>query len=91
MKKSDLINAVVEKLNEDEENVTLFLETMIDEIANRLREGEDVKIYGFGKFEARPYGKRNCYNPQTGEVIILPESVQPAFIPGGKFRLRIQK
>ena len=91
MRKSDLINAVAEKLNEDEENITMFLETMIDEIADRLREGETVKIHGFGKFEPRPYGKRNCYNPQTGKLIVLPESIQPAFVPGGKFRLRIQK
>ena len=91
MKKSDLINVVAERLNEKEENVTLVLETIVEEIASRLRDGEDVKIHGFGKFEARAYGKRNCYNPQTGEIIILPESVQPAFVPGGKFRLMIQK
>ncbi len=91
MKKSDLINVVAARLNEKEENVALMLETMVEEIGNRLRNGEVVKIHGFGKFEARPYGKRNCYNPQTGKIIILPESVQPAFVPGGKFRLMLKK
>ena len=91
MKKSDLIVAVAEKLNIKEGEVTLILDAIVEEIAERLRNGESVKIHGFGKFETRAYGKRSCYNPQTGKIITLAESIQPAFIPGGKFRLKIKK
>ena len=53
--------------------------------------GETVRIHGFGNFVPRPYGERKCYNPRTGKNITLPASVQPAFIPGKKMRVMIQK
>ncbi len=91
MKKTELINKVALTLNKDEKEVKLFLETVVDEIVNQLKNGETVKIHGFGNFYPRPYGERNCYNPRTGKNIVLPASVQPAFVPGKKMRVMIQK
>ena len=36
-------------------------------------------MHGFGKFSARKYGVRKCYNPVTKELITLNPSIQPAF------------
>ena len=41
--------------------------------------GEHVSLHGFGKFSARKYGVRKCYNPVTKELITLNPSIQPAF------------
>ena len=91
MKKTELIAKVSSDLNKNEEEVRVVLEKVVDEIVNQLRNGETVKIHGFGNFVARPYAERKCYNPRTGETITLPASVQPAFIPGKKMRVMIQK
>ncbi len=91
MKKSELIAKVAASLNKDEEEVKTVFETVTDEIINQLRNGETVRIHGFGNFVPRPYGERKCYNPRTGKNITLPASVQPAFIPGKKMRVMIQK
>ena len=91
MKKSELIAKVAYSLNKDEEEIKLVFETVVDEIVNQLRNGEAVRIHGFGNFVPRPYGERKCYNPRTGENIVLPASIQPAFVPGKKMRVMIQK
>ncbi len=91
MKKSELIAKVALSLNKDEEDVKLVFEKVVDEIVNQLRDGETVRIHGFGNFVPRPYAERKCYNPRTGESIVLPASVQPAFVPGKKMRVMIQK
>lgn len=91
MTKSELITKVALSLNKDEKEIKLFFETVTDEIINQLRNGETVKIHGFGNFVPRPYGERKCYNPRTGKNVVLPASVQPAFVPGRKMRVMIQK
>ncbi len=91
MNKSELIAKVALSLDIESDEVRLVFEKIVDEIVNQLRDGETVKIHGFGNFVPRPYGERKCYNPRTGESIMLPASVQPAFIPGKKMRVMIQK
>lgn len=91
MNKSELIAKVALSLDIESDEVRLIFEKIVDEIVNQLRDGETVKIHGFGNFVPRPYGERKCYNPRTGESIMLPASVQPAFIPGKKMRVMIQK
>ena len=90
MKKSDLIANVSRRVNKRESDVAIVFEAIFDEIAKSLKDGEEIKIHGFGKFETRKYGKRKCYNPITKELITLEPSVQPAFIPSGKFREKIK-
>ncbi len=91
MKKTELIAKVAEDLNKNEEEVRVIFEKVVDEIVNQLRNGETVKIHGFGNFVPREYGERKCYNPRTGKTINLSASVQPAFVPGKKMRVMIQK
>ena len=91
MNKSELIAKVSLALNKEGDEVRLVFDKIVDEIVNQLRDGETVRIHGFGNFVPRPYGERKCYNPRTGETILLPASVQPAFVPGKKMRVMIQK
>lgn len=91
MKKSELAKAVSQRCELSEENVTEIIELVFDEIATSLKNGEEVKIFGFGKFVSRPYGERQCFNPITGKIMTLKPSVQPAFIAGPKLREKINK
>ena len=91
MKKKELAAAISKKTTFKESDIIEILETAFEEITESLKNGEEVKLFGFGKFIARTYGKRNCYNPVTGKMMTLKESVQPAFIPGPKLREKISK
>ena len=86
MKKSELIREIAKQTQIKEDDIQLVMDTLVAQITAKLKAKEEVKIHGFGKFKARKYGKRKCYNPQDGKLMTLPASVQPAFIPSGKFR-----
>lgn len=89
MKRSELIVKVSKNINYDIAVVESVLCGITDEIICSLKKGDSVSIHGFGKFVARPYGARKCYNPITGKIEMLEPSVQPAFIAGPKFRKEI--
>lgn len=89
MKRSELITKVSKNTNCDIAVVDAVFTEIINEIICALRKNEPASIHGFGKFVARSYGARKCYNPITGNIQMLEPSVQPAFIPGPKFRKEI--
>ena len=91
MKKKELANAISKKTSLGEAEILEIIELACEEITEALKNGEEVKLFGFGKFVTRPYGERKCYNPITGEIITLSPSVQPAFMPGPKLREEINK
>lgn len=91
MKRSELVKKVAKNIGYSEEVIDNVLKGITDEIAEKLKKKENVSIFGFGKFIARAYGTRKCYNPITGEVETLKPSLQPAFIPGVKLREKLNK
>lgn len=48
-----------------------IIETLFEIIKQRLEEGEDVLVSGFGKFSVRRKSQRRGRNPQTGDPIFL--------------------
>lgn len=86
MKKSDLAKIVATKKGYNVDEVEEIMDAILNEIADAMKNGEAVKIHGFGNFYPRYYGERNCYNPITGKIMKLNKSVQPAFNPGNKLR-----
>lgn len=91
MNKKELAKKISAKTNYSKDDVLTILDVFCDEIAETIKNGDEVKLFGFGKFLARSYGARKCYNPVTGELINLSPSVQPAFVPGPKLREKINK
>lgn len=86
MNKVDLVNKVVEKSGLKKKDVEATVNAVLDSISEALAGGEKVQIIGFGTFETRKRAARNGRNPQTGEVISIPESFVPAFKPGNKLK-----
>lgn len=86
MNKVELINKVAEKSGLKKKDVEAAVNALLDSISEALAEGEKVQLIGFGTFETRKRKARNGRNPQTGEVIEIPESSVPAFKPGNKLK-----
>lgn len=51
-------------------------------IADTLRRGERVTLYGFGTFTPQAVPAREVYNPKAGEKRMVPAHVRPRFTPG---------
>ena len=49
------------------------------EITNQLKKGNEVDIYGFGKFEVRARAAREGVNPLTKQKIKIAATKVPAF------------
>ena len=92
MVKSDLVNALNEKLPElQKRDVELALNCILGQLENALVQGERIEIRGFGSFDIRHRPPRIARNPKTGETVNLPAKVALHFKPGSATRSRVQK
>ena len=71
------------------EDVERVVDTLFDEIAERLAHGGRVELRGFGAFSTRQRNARNGRNPRTGEAVQVPEKRVPYFKPGKHMRMRL--
>jgi len=79
MNKNDLI----EILAEEHELTKTFARDLVDsvfqKITDSVQNGEEVAIFGFGKFKLVERGARKGRNPQTGEAIKIAASKNVKF------------
>ena len=74
--RADLSEAVYQEVGLSRNESAALVETVLDEIADALAQGETVKISSFGSFAVRQKGQRIGRNPETGEEVpILPRRV----------------
>lgn len=74
--RADLAESVYEQVGLSRNESSDLVEQVLDEIANTLVSGENVKISSFGSFSVREKGERIGRNPKTGvEVPISPRKV----------------
>lgn len=67
--KADIVEKVYQKIGFSKKEASELVEMVFDTLKNTLKEGDKVKISGFGKFEVRGKKERVGRNPQTGEQI----------------------
>jgi DNA-binding protein HU-beta len=82
MNKNDLIKKISEKTAIDKETVILVLNEIHETIARSLKNGDTVKISGFGTFYPKKRESRKGRNPKTGLTVQIPEKTTTKFIPG---------
>jgi integration host factor subunit alpha len=74
--RSDLADAVYRQIGLSRLEASELVEMMLNEISDRLAEGETVKLSSFGSFIVREKSERIGRNPKTGvEVPIEPRRV----------------
>ena len=59
-----------------------MIDAFFDLISQKLVDGEDVKISGFGNFQIRTKAARPGRNPRTGAAIKIKSAKVPKFRPG---------
>ncbi len=86
MNKVEVIAAVAEKSGLKKKDAEIAVNSFLETIEEALKEGDKVQLIGFGTFETRTRAARTGRNPKTGEEMLIPESVVPAFKPGNKLK-----
>lgn len=87
--RAQLSEAVYQEVGLSRNESADLLESVLDEIAGALAEGDSVKISSFGSFSVRSKGQRIGRNPKTGEEVpILPRRVL-VFRPSQLLKKRI--
>lgn len=74
MNKRELIAEVASKSNLSKSDTERVVNATFDTIANTLGTGDDVSIFGFGKFTTSERQASKGRNPRTGQPIDVPAS-----------------
>lgn len=90
MRKSDLIRCVI-RLNPTlpEPICRALVERFFDAIANRLVDGGDIELRGFGRFFLAQHAERSVRNPRTGEAYLKKQFAVVRFRPGKSICARL--
>jgi len=80
--KAELIDAVAEGADISKAAATRAVDTVISNITDSLKKGDQVTLVGFGTFSVKDRAARTGRNPRTGEPINIPASKNPSFKAG---------
>ena len=70
-------------------DVERVVNTILEEIAQALENGDRVELRGFGAFSVRNRPPRQGRNPRTGESVAVKEKHVPFFKTGKELRERV--
>lgn len=82
--KSDLAKMVADKTKITQSKANEVVNALFDSISEKLSQGEEVRIMGFGSFKSSERAARTARNPRTGEIIKVPAHRRPTFSPGSQ-------
>ena len=86
MNKGELVDKIAEKSGITKKEADSILTTTVEAIMETVSNGDKVVLVGFGSFEGRDRKEREGRNPKTGETLVIPATVVPAFSAGKQFK-----
>jgi DNA-binding protein HU-beta len=84
--KSELIDALADKLGVGKREAQHTVDTVLDTITRAVVAGEKVAITGFGIFEKVERGARVARNPRTGATVRVRKTSVPKFRAGAELK-----
>jgi len=84
--KAELIDVVAEATESSKAAAGAALDAVIDAISQALKNGEEVRLVGFGTFSVKERAEGKGRNPATGEEIKIPASKSVRFKPGAQLK-----
>lgn len=65
---------------------TANVESFVGVMTDRLKDGDQLNISGFGVLETKMRKERLSVNPKTGQRFLVPPKIQPSFRPSNKLK-----
>ena len=82
LNKVELVDAVSATSGLSKGDAAKAVEAVFDSITAELRQGQEVRLVGFGTFLVTKRAASEGRNPRTGEPVHIPASNQPKFRAG---------
>jgi len=80
--KNDLVASVASSAGLSKADATKAVDSVFDAITASMKNGQEVRLVGFGTFSVSRRRASEGRNPRTGEKIQIPASNQPKFRAG---------
>jgi DNA-binding protein HU-beta len=84
--KTELIEKLAERTDAPRAEAQRYFEAFEEIVTETLKNGEEVRITGFGKFYVQERKAREGTKPQSGKKMQIPASKSPAFSAGNAFK-----
>ena len=88
--KAQLAEMLFDQLGMNKRESKQMVEAFFDLMTERLVDGHDVRITGFGNFQVRTKAPRPGRNPRTGEMVAIGERRVVTFHASQKLKAQIQ-
>ena len=89
MNKNELISAVADEVGLTKAQTAEAVDATFAAIATALKNGDEVRIIGFGNFSVSERAASEGRNPRTGEAVHVEEKHIPFFKTGKNLRERL--
>ncbi len=84
--KAELIDHVASVTGTAKKEAEAAVEAVVSGIVDTVKKGEEVSLFGFGKFSPKANAARTGRNPQTGAAIKIAASKSVRFAPAQGFK-----
>lgn len=91
MNTAELIRRLAQKFEITNKMSKQMVTFLLTNVVTEVRNGNEVKLSGFGLFYRVKRKARKGRNPQTGEAVAIPAVKIPRFRPGKKFKDAVKK
>ena len=91
MNKAQLISTIAEKAGLTKEQSQKALEAYLDTVESALKEGDEIRLVGFGTYGVKETKERTTRNPATGESMTVKAGRKPTFKFGKSFTDKFNK
>ena len=91
MNKMELVDYISAHTEMTKVNASSALESVLDGIATALKNGDDVRLAGFGTFSVKHRAETKGRNPSTGAEIVTPASKNAGFKSAAALKAGLNK
>ena len=84
--KSDIVEDLNNEIGLNKREAKELVDSLFDNIKNKLEKGEEVKLSGFGNFQLKNKSPRPGRNPRTGEDVEFTARKVVTFKSGQKLK-----
>ena len=86
MNNKEFITKLAKRCGMTVAEATASVDTFVGVMTERLKEGDQLNISGFGVLETKMRKERLSVNPKTGQRFLVPPKIQLTFRPSGKLK-----
>lgn len=86
MTKLDFVNVVAETMGTTKKAAAAAIDGVMDAVTKVLKDGDCVKLTGFGTFNVTERAAHEGHNPSTGEKLMIEAKKRVTFKPGATLK-----